>query len=531
MLMRTKLLSRALLPCLCSLLASQTDFQQREVELNKEIVRVRAELSQARAGGLRAIRVNGTELTPERFQREVVHLVGAQSVKAKIGEFFVREWKDRQIEEGVRKAGDFVISDEKIVAELQGQVDEFKKKNPGVEFWEAVRALTGMDKDAYMQQRRNTEMFNLVFFPGPANKWPMITREAIMASAAGGDGKEFWDNIEKSSVGEDGKPQELPVFWMHLCRGWVQKQLEKWSDIRYPSDGLSSDVVLSVNGMEWSTEAAFDLIRTGIFVQDLERAMLEVVIREALRQDLVKHGAYLSDEEFRKEFDDYRQEYDSTPFTTEVIATAFKGYPSLEAFRQRWRLMQSFEHMIAADINDDNLAAHGKRYARFFADGQTGVEMIQFMARSVGSGAWLPGGDNLAHQKSEQAWKELQGGADFDQLLNEKGEFYANDEEKGRLGLKSLNQLRQSFHESEWTDLLLGYSLGHHLFYHAEEGKAVGPLRGAEGWYIARVNTRTPATGGVNVKDERTRELVRQDYVTFRFMHWANDVLAKAKIE
>ena len=195
MLMRTKLLSRALLPCLCSLLASQTDFQQREVELNKEIVRVRAELSQARAGGLRAIRVNGTELTPERFQREVVHLVGAQSVKAKIGEFFVQEWRDRQIEEGARKAGDFVISDEKIVAELRGQVDEFKKKNPGVEFWEAVRALTGMDKDVYMQQRRNTEMFNLVFFPGPANKWPMITREAIMASAAGGDGKEFWDNV------------------------------------------------------------------------------------------------------------------------------------------------------------------------------------------------------------------------------------------------------------------------------------------------------------------------------------------------
>ena len=39
--------------------------------------------------------------------------------------------------------------------------------------------------------------------------------------------------------------------------------------------------------------------------------------------------------------DEYRQPYDSTPFTVEIIATRFKGYPCLEAFRSRWRLISS----------------------------------------------------------------------------------------------------------------------------------------------------------------------------------------------
>jgi len=33
------------------------------------------------------------------------------------------------------------------------------------------------------------------------------------------------------------------------------------------------------------------------------------------------------------------------------------------------------------------------------------------------------------------------------------------------------------------------------------------------------------------VKNERERELVREDYVNHRFMTWAGEVIAKAKVE
>ncbi len=503
----------------------------KESELRQRVRDLEQALTVARAAGLKSINVNGCELTPQHVRREAIFLVGTKVVEAQISDFFIDEWKQRVIEEG-RDAKEFEISEEQLTNEIKDGVREFQVSNPGVEFWEAVRSLTGLTKEGYLQQRRQTLVFDKVFFPGPATQWPNITKEAIMASAAGDAGKQFWENIEKSAIDpESGKARELPPFWMQLCRGWVQKQLKKWSEILYPSDGLPADVVLSVNGREWKTDDAFELVRPAVVLQDIERAMAEVSIREALRQELVKQGAYLSDEDFRKEFAEYRKEFDETPFTTEVIATAFKGYPGLEAYRARWRLMRSFERMIAKEVNDDNLKAHAERFGRFFSDGQTSVDAIQFMARSVKTGAWEPDGFVRAKERAQAAWEEIHNGAAFDDVLSQRGEYYATDEAKGRFGYKSLNQLRQQLRESEFTDLLEGYSIGYYLFYDVEPGRIVGPLRGPDGYYIARVNQRTPARGATSVADERTRELVKQDYASWRFLEWSNQVLASAQIE
>lgn len=532
--------SSTTIPLLTSLLAAtlavpagaqeaSPELLKQEVELRQQIREMEAELVRRRAEGVQAVSVNGKSLSPLQVRREAVFLAGSQQIEGKISTFFVQEWMERAIEEG-RDAKDFEISEETIIKDLQKQVSEFQQQNPGAEFWEAVRSLTGMNRDGYLEQARQTELFMKVFFPGPAENWPQITKEAIIASAAAGSGKQFWDNMIKTTKGEDGKAKPLPPFWLYLCRGWVQKQLKQWSDIRYPADGLPPEIVLSVNGRIWKTDEAFERVRSGVYAQDIQRAMIEVVSREALRQELERTGHYMSDDEFREEYDEYRQQYDSTPFTTEVIAKTFKGYPSLEAFRQRWRLMRSFERMIAQDINDDNLQAHANKYARFFADGQTNVDIIPFMAKSTITGAWLPDGFTGSKKRAVEAFEAIQGGASFDDILETKGEFFAKDKDRGRLGNKSLNQIRQGVRESEFTDLLMGYSIGTFLFYDAEEGKVVGPLRSPEAYYIARVNKRLPARSTVDVKNERMRELVKQDYVTQRFMAWANGVLSKVTV-
>jgi hypothetical protein len=48
---------------------------------------------------------------------------------------------------------------------------------------------------------------------------------------------------------------------------------------------------------------------------------------------------------------------------------------------------------------------------------------------------------------------------------------------------------------------------------------------------IARVNSRTPARRAIDVKVERERELVKEDYVTCRFFAWAAEVVGKAKFD
>ena len=258
--------------------------------------------------------------------------------------------------------------------------------------------------------------------------------------------------------------------------------------------------------------------------------MKEVVILEALRQELVAKGAYLSDDDFRKAFDEYQKPYEGSPFTVEVIAVNFRGFPSLEAFRARWRLIRSFQNLIADEMTDEALQAHAEEYARFFAEGQVVVDMIPFLARDLQTAGWLPNGLEEAEKRAMAVMKRLEAGESFDELLTSEGEFFSNDKERGRLGSKTLNQLRQSMRENEFLDLLRGFSLGDYLFYEAPVGKVVGPLEGPDGYFLARVSNRLPARQKPNISQPRTRELVEQDFVNRRFLEWANEVMARTEI-
>src|SRR5690606_5221961 len=108
--------------------------------------------------------------------------------------------------------------------------------------------------------------------------------------------------------------------------------------------------------------------------------------------------------------------YDETVFSVEVIATTFKGYPSLEAFRQRWRLIRSFEKMIEDEMTDEALQAHADGHAGFFADGSVNVDFIQFYARDLTTGAWRVDGMAEAKERADAAMKAIEDGASFDSV-------------------------------------------------------------------------------------------------------------------
>ena len=137
-----------------------------------------------------------------------------------------------------------------------------------------------------------------------------------------------------------------------------------------------------------------------------------------------------------------------------------------------------------------------------------------------------------ARARCEAVFAKLEAGdLTFDKALEQHNEFFANDEKRGLLGLLPLNQLRQQLRENEFTQLLDGFSIAEHLFFDAEVGKTIGPIAGPESWIICRVNSRSPARRKINVQIERERELVREDYITYRFLEWAKGVIEKAKFE
>ncbi|HEB53877.1 MAG TPA: hypothetical protein ENI87_11550 [bacterium] len=513
---------------------AQDPTQQQIDQLQQEVQSLNDRLVEERAKLLHTIKVNGKTLDPLVVMREAVYLAGGKLVEAKVANFFILEELKNQVESGARKAEEFLVTEEDVLNEIAPMQAEFAAKNPGIDFWEVVRTQYGLSKETFLEQRKESILFDRVFFPGAPKDWPEITKEAIKAQTSSGDGPKFLEQLEKAVEGtdENGNPKKLPEFWVNMMRQFVQKGLRSWSDVRYASHGLPPETVLRVNDLEWSTQDAFDFVKKGLFVHDLERALQEVAVREALRQELVEKGFYVSDEEFVRRYDEYREPYDSTPFTVEVIATRFKGYPCLEAFRARWRLITSFADMIKDELTDENLQAHADKRAAFFADGQVDVSVIPFQGRNQITGAWEPDGMAKAMERAQAVFAKLEKGElTFDEALDQHTEYFANDEKRGLLGMLPLNQLRQQLRENEFTQLLDGFSIADYLFFDAEVGKTIGPIEGPEAVLICRVNSRTPARRRIDVKQERERELVREDYITYRFLQWANEVVARTKFE
>lgn len=524
----------ALLAAILGLPAVAQDPQGQIKMLEREVDALNDQLTDERAKLLLDIKVNGKVLDPKDVMREAVYLTGGKLVEAKVADFFILEELKRQIDSGKRRAEEFVISDEDVLRELGPMKEDFETKNPGVDFWEVVRSQYGLSRETFLEQRRQSILFDKLYFPGTPKDWPDITKEAIKAQTQSEQGPLFIEQLEKATEGvdEQGNPKKLPDFWVGMMRQFVQKGLRTWSDIRYASNGLPSDIVLQVNDLQWGTEEAFAFVKKGLYVQDLERAMQEVAVREAIKQELEKHDAYVSDEVFHERYEAYRQPYDSTPFTVEVIATRFKGYPCLEAYRARWRLQTSYADMIADEINTENLQAHADKYAAFFADGQVSIDVIPFQARNPRTGAWEPDGMVAAKQRCEAAFAAIEGkDKSFDDLLNSHSEFFSNDEKRGRLGFLPLNQLKQQLRENEFTTLHDGFSISDHLFFDAEVGTIVGPIAGPDGYFIARINSRTPARRKIDVTSEKERELVREDYISHRFFDWANEVIGRSKFQ
>ena len=95
----------------------------------------------------------------------------------------------------------------------------------------------------------------------------------------------------------------------------------------------------------------------------------------------------------------------------------------------------------------------------------------------------------------------------------------------------STSAMAQLLGESEFEELLRGYSIGEILFYDAPIGEAVGPILGPYGYYVGRVIARSPGNRTIDFSSEYGRNLVREDYLSRRFLEWSNEVVSRSTIE
>lgn len=480
------------------------------------------------------IRVNGTPIDPMEVKREAVYVAGAKLVEAKLDEFFTVEQMRREIEGGRRRPEEFVVDDDDVATALASQRSEFEARNPGVDFWRAMCRQTGLDQEGYRSRVRQTILFDRTFFPGSPKQWPEVTIQAIQSNTMDDQATAFLAQLEKTTDGADAaaEPRTLPRFWLDMVRQLVRAGLRRGNEVRYASHGLPSDVVLRVNGLQWSTDDAFRAVGGCIGARDLERAQRELALREALRQELVDRGAYVSDGEFAARYDAHQPPQYPGPINLEVWPSRSAGYPSLETFRARWRLVTSYADLIEGELDEAHLQAHADHYAVTFGGGRCDVDLIPFRAIDPRTGTWRADGMEGARARAFAVFAGLAAKAfDFDEARRRHGEFLDDDETLGRLGLVSLDDLERRLGAVEHARLLDGYSISRHLFFDAAVATTVGPLAGPDGWFLARVNARAPTPRKVDLQDDHVRALVREDCIRQRFFDWANGVIARSRFD
>lgn len=446
---------------------------------------------------LRTIRVGDTELTPTRILRELVFLQPGHVAYA-IRSILAEDWRQRRVVAG-SDPEDFEVSDAEIRERIARNAAQLANVAVPVG---AAPAPTGrmpvQDFSTDPEAVRAELTFEKVFMGGPPAEWPEVSKSAIIASQ-GDTGEAFWSQL--AQLGD----RPLPLFWQKMVRDMLHKGLVENAVLHYPHQGLPPHVALVVNGQEWAAAKGTALIMSGMTPHELRLGVREVVAREVLRQELAQEGMLLG----RAEFDAAYAALEATfepPFGLDVVAKLFEGYPSAYAHRQRWRLLRSFEVNLMAKPDEARLKAHAETHKIW--GGKVGAEFLRFDGNVAAR-------DALARLEAGATWSDL------------RAELHPDvDNAPGAPATSTPILLGQQLGESRFTDLLVRDSVLHTLFAHGDSGETIGPVDGAEGFYLARRVARADAGPG-KVRDAAEPALY-DEYRWFQFAHWARGVVERA---
>ncbi len=539
--------------------------------------------------------VNGEEIPSAAVDRATVYFFGRAYLERRIRDFLVADEIELRRKSG-QAVDDLQIAEAEVLETVASRKEQLQEQSQWSKDLNAVLRAQGMDITSLAEEVASGLRFDKVFLPEDSTKWSETTREALASQGE----QDFVDwtlfglparrgetltseggrrSVEKARTGrtqgvetlasEEFQDKELqalvdreikalreparrqpnapiPPFYRTVFREWITKVLKEASNIQTASDGLPPDVVLTVNGRRLLTAEAFPTVARRVTAIDREQVLRWMAWATATRQALVKAGVYLPEEEFAKKWQAHVGPYEKTPFSIEVVATAFKRFPSYDLYREYCRLRKSFEKMIEKEVTEEALLQHRARVQDFLGDGKVDAQVILLSAFDPIDFNWKgPDAFDKAKARAEEVMAALEAGTSFDEAIDRYSEFidlpvrtplgkpYSDYPHRnhGRFGPQSKNQLRQFLGETEFDELVRGTSIGEILFHEATLLEVVGPMRGPHGWYIGRVLERLPGAKTGDFAQETTRNLLREDYLTRRFIDWSAGVVARSRFK
>ncbi len=493
--------------------------------------------------------VNGETIPDAVVRRELLYARGNTQLESKKLDVYLQQEIRRQIAEGADPEK-FGIAREQVQKSREEALQKMRETYPDMTP-EDVLGNNGMDMRLFTDSIEQTQLFDIVFLPDNPNDWPETT-VALMDSSGGGaiveQLRQSWEQREQAEQTEGPQPENEQgnAMWKTIMRQLVIQGLRKDVVVKTAVDGLPPEICMVVNGQEVRTDEMYDRISGLVTEEDLRRTRYWLAKTTALRQDLERSEHYLSDEEYAQAFTAHEEPYVGTPFPIEVIALGFNRFPSMDAYKRYFRLKESYERSIAAEITDEALRGHLERANPMLGLARVDTQVILCSAYDFKRGKWMEGGWERAAQRATEAAQKLAAGAEWDAILEEYSDYWdaptptnqapgqpqpPQRKNKGRFGPQNRNELLKTVGESEYELFLIGSSITDHVFFDQEPGTIAGPLKGVHGWYITRVVSRTQPAQEMSLEDEQKRSLVEQDYLSCRFNEYAEEVLREASVQ
>jgi hypothetical protein len=497
--------------------------------------------------GVEAIRVSAPEL-----RRQLVYQFGSQALDSRKVDVFIEQERAAQIAAGVAPER-FEVGEQEVKRKVEEALQSVREQYPTLDP-AVVLSYNNIDIKNLERMTRQSTMFDIVFLPENPDEWPATTAEAIKGRMGEALVTQLKDGYAKRQEAlaamteeERTKAKQSQGIFQMLLRTQVQQELNSAAEIEYASQGLPVEVAMRINGRDVLVSDVYADIEAGLSAQQVEEARRWMAKCAVLEAVLRRSGKLLSDEEFAPLYEAHVNPPGQSVFPMETVIRQYQKFPSMDVYRQYYRLLASYERMIAEEINDQNLQAHfDRRGNRMLNLGMVDVELILCSAFDFEQNRWKPDGWKEAAEEAQQVTEALAvaEGANWDELLERHSDFWdpptptqaqaqpaARKKNKGRMGPMNRNEMLQSLGESDYRSFLEGGSVTDEIFFALEEGQVGGPYAGPHGYYIARILSQNAPTLARNLSEANFRESVRQDYLSTRFTAFAAQACASAGLE
>ncbi len=483
-----------------------------------------------------------------------------------------------------------VPTDEEFEAEFRRTVDEFKANYPVLDTdAEIARAFRSVAW--YRDNLRQTMYFDRVFYPENPDDWPVTTVEAVRADSGAVllDDAQTSYKMRKEHAEKTGEP--LPKedgIYTQMMRQIVRDAMFATIDWKTSFDGLPGDLVLTADrdfdgkpDLVVKTADLWNKVKDTVSQTEIDEAKRWFVTSRATHDRLEKEGALLDAAGRARALAELKKQFEGTYFNIDILATQTYYFPSTESYLEYHMMLEAYRKQIEPQLAKTEsgdlpplLRAHLETANRVMGLGQVDVDVMLISAFDIPKFQWKPDGWKLAREKAvrikaqldanieaynaqraKQAQAQAEGATDgagdaveepyryWSAMMDEHSEYWdppapeqgrgsdISMKRRGRFGLRYRNDLEGFVGETGYTHWVTGSSITDFVFSDQAENTVAGPFRGPQGFYITRVQRRTPPTRPLNLGDPKHVDLLRDDYVRSSFVKYAAEARRGAEVK